>query len=67
MSRTTSGKKDFTTLEAYVNFMCNSDNMFKCDRCPENIGHDGNGFDHLYPCGQQRCWVDCYADYDGGW
>ena len=35
-------------------------NEFNCDECPENIGHDGNGFDHRYPCNQQNCWVTCH-------
>jgi len=41
----------------YMQFMCNPDNEFKCDSCPENCGHDGNGFDYRYPCNQQNCWV----------
>ena len=46
----------------YASFMFNKDNEFNCDFCPENIGHDGDGFDFRYPCDQQNCWVTCHAN-----
>jgi hypothetical protein len=47
---------------AYKEFMWNPLNQYKCDICPENKGHDGNGFDHKYPCDQQKCWVVCHTE-----
>lgn len=44
----------------YLEFMTNPDNEFNCEDCPENVGHDGNGFDYRYPCNQQNCWVTCH-------
>ena len=48
----------------YMDFMFNKDNEFNCDSCPENRGHDGNGFDYRLPCGQQNCWVTCHCNRD---
>ena len=46
-------------VKGYMDFMCNPENAYRCDICPENKGHDGNGFDNRYPCDQQNCWVVC--------
>jgi len=40
----------------YVTFMCNKDNEFNCQNCPENNGSTGK-----LPCGQQNCWVTCHC------
>lgn len=48
------------TAKEYADFMFNADNEFRCEHCPENRGHDGNGFDHRYPCDQQMCWVTAH-------
>ena len=48
-------------VACYREFMWNPSNAYRCDICPENKGHDGNGFDYKYPCGQQNCWVTCHA------
>lgn len=45
----------------YLRFMYDPDNEYNCDACPENQGHDGNGFDNRYPCDQQNCWVTCHC------
>ena len=50
------------TKEEYINFMCNSENEFKCAGCPENQGLDKNRADRVYPCGQQNCWVTCHCN-----
>ncbi len=34
----------------------NNNKEYSCDYCKYNVGHDGNGFDHRYPCDQQNCW-----------
>ena len=44
-------------MTEYGKFMFNPENICKCECCPENVGHDGNGFDYRYPCDQQNCWV----------
>lgn len=49
------------TNQEYIKFMYNPENICNCDSCPENKGHDGNGFDHRYPCDQQNCWVECHC------
>lgn len=47
-------------MSDYAKFMYNPENEFNCAVCPENRDHDGNGFDHRYPCDQQNCWVTCH-------
>ena len=60
----TNGGIDMTDAEvtAYLEFMRTPTNAYRCDICPENKGHDGNGFDHRYPCDQQKCWVVCHTE-----
>lgn len=50
----------------YVKFMSDPDNEFNCEQCPENRGHDGNGFDYRYPCDRQNCWVTCHIRSQAG-
>lgn len=47
-------------FEEYVEFMYDSENICKCENCPENIGCDSWGGN--LPCGQQRCWVTCHCE-----
>lgn len=44
---------------AYIDFMCNPDNAYNCDHCPENHGFSSWGGNQ--PCGQQNCWVICHC------
>jgi hypothetical protein len=44
----------------YIEFMCNEENEYNCDECPENKGC-ANCFN---PCGQQNCWVTCHCKSD---
>ena len=41
-------------LVEYSEFMCNPDNEYNCNECPERCS--GNS-DYGLPCGQQQCWV----------
>lgn len=43
--------------EAYIHFMCNPDNSYNCNECPERESGRGDGL----PCGQQHCWVDIHC------
>jgi hypothetical protein len=36
---------------AYLDYICNPNNVGCCDTCPENHGYEGKA------CGQQNCWV----------
>jgi len=43
--------------EAYICFMCDPDNSYNCNECPERESGNGEGL----PCGQQNCWVDVHC------
>lgn len=47
---------DKADREEYVSFMCDPDNEYNCNECPER-GISSNGL----PCGQQNCWVSCHC------
>lgn len=47
------------TVDQYRQFMCNKDNAFNCEACPENSGFEGGASRIAGPCGQQNCWVNC--------
>lgn len=51
-----------TDREKYVAFMCNEENEFNCENCPENQGCDD--WQGRYPCGQWNCWVTCHCKND---
>lgn len=42
--------------DAYTDFMCNPENEYNCNECPER-GISSTGL----PCGQQNCWVTCHC------
>lgn len=64
----TKQKGDITMTEQerreYVAFMCNIENEYNCDKCPENKDADTD-FCRQYPCGQQNCWVTCHCRQKG--
>lgn len=43
-------------LNEYVRWMCNPDNLYNCEECPENHGFS-RWPETRKPCGQFRCWV----------
>ena len=43
-------------LNEYVRWMCNPDNLYNCEDCPENHGFS-RWPETRKPCGQFRCWV----------
>lgn len=45
--------------KAYLDFMYEKANAFKCSECPENRGMRST--DQVGPCGQQNCWVNCHC------
>lgn len=49
-------KPNADTLKEYQDFMCNPDNEYNCNECPER-GISNTGL----PCGQQNCWVSCHC------
>lgn len=44
--------------DAYICFMCDPDNSYNCNECPERESGSGNGL----PCGQHHCWVDVHCN-----
>ena len=44
--------------DTYICFMCDPDNSYNCNECPERESGSGNGL----PCGQQHCWVDVHCN-----
>lgn len=44
------------TFEEVLKFDLNSENCFKCEGCPHNIG--ASDWQGVYPCGQWHCWVE---------
>ena len=38
-------------------YMCNPDNSYNCNECPERESGNGEGS----PCGQQNCWVNVHC------
>lgn len=46
-------------LSKYIEFMCNPENEYACDECPENIG--SSSWQNRLPCGQQHCWVTMHC------
>ena len=46
-------------VKAYLQFMYNRNNEYKCEDCPENVGFDS--WQAKLPCGQQNCWVTCHC------
>ena len=49
------------TNDEYITWMCNPDNAYNCDACPERSIHCN---DCGLPCGQQNCWVILHTDSD---
>lgn len=49
---------------AYINFMYDPRNAFRCAGCPENRDDPGSAVEHRLPCGQQNCWVICHCRHD---
>ena len=47
------------TLEEHRSFLCNPENVFNCEDCPENIG--ASDWQGAYPCGQWHCWVSLHT------
>jgi hypothetical protein len=43
--------------DAYICFMCDPNNSYNCNECPERE----SGNDDRLPCGQQNCWVDVHC------
>ena len=43
-------------LNEYVRWMCNPDNLYNCEDCPENHGFS-RWPETRKPCGQFHCWV----------
>ena len=46
--------------QEYIRFMCDPQNICRCDRCPEN--RDMDGWQRRLPCGQQNCWVEVHCE-----
>ena len=49
-------KPNADALREYQDFMCNPDNEYNCNECPER-GISSTGL----PCAQQNCWVTCHC------
>lgn len=47
-------------VKEYIEFMCNQENEYMCDACPEN--RDFDNWQGILPCGQQNCWVKCHCE-----
>jgi len=45
-------------LSDYSGFMCNPDNEYNCNKCPERCSGTN---DYGLPCGQQQCWVTAHC------
>ena len=50
-------KPNKADTDAYICFMCNPDNSYNCNECPERE----SGCSDELPCGQQNCWVDVHC------
>ena len=50
---------DMSERDAYIDFMCNINNAYDCDHCPEcgRYPHRMSG----NPCGQMHCWVEVHC------
>ena len=47
-------------IKEYLEFMYNSDNVCKCEKCPANEGF--SDYEDRKPCGQYRCWVSIHCN-----
>lgn len=44
-------------VKQYRQFMADSDNIMKCEGCPENRNQESPIGEDRKPCGQYHCWV----------
>lgn len=51
------------TVEEYLKFMTNEDNLYNCKNCPENVNANERTNSYVQPCGQQCCWVAAHLGY----
>lgn len=51
------GKSAGMTVQEYLAWLYNRDNICKCERCPDNEGFDAGISGSRFPCGQFHCWV----------